>query len=432
MGSTKQPSSEDIKRNTRIIISMQEEIGALACILDIFKRNGISLSHIESRSSTRDPGEYDFLIEFKEGDCDLRAITDHLKQQSKYLQIVSPKAIVKDAVPWFPRKIQDLDQCKEHILTYGAELDADHPGFKDEVYRKRRRVFADIAYSYNHGQPIPRVEYTEEEIGTWRQIYRKLQDLYGKHACREFNHAFPLLVQNCGYCEDSIPQLEDVSNYLRGCTGFTLRPVAGLLSSRDFLSGLAFRVFFSTQYIRHHSCPFYTPEPDICHELLGHAPLFADPDFAQFSQEIGLASLGAPEEDILKLASCYWFTVEFGLCRQEGQLKAYGAGLLSSFGELEYSMSGKAQAKPFDPYVAGTQEYPITQYQPLYFVAESFSRVKDQMMAFASTIPRPFTVRYNPHTQRVDVIDSKEQIQSLLCDVACECHRVLEAIRKLN
>jgi len=203
--------------------------------------------------------------------------------------------------------------------------------------------------------------------------------------------------------ETTIPQLADVNEFTKSRTGFRMRPTAGLLSSRHFLNGLAFRLFFSTQYIRHHSVPFYTPEPDLVHELMGHAPLFADPDFADFSQEIGMASIGATDEQITALARCYWFTVEFGLCRQRGDLKIYGAGILSSFGEIEYSMGKNPDEKPeyreFDPLACAQEDFPITKYQPFYYIAESFIDAKHKMQAFADTMDKDFSVRWDVETR---------------------------------
>ncbi|XP_074112051.1 phenylalanine hydroxylase isoform X1 [Cotesia typhae] len=424
----------DSARSTCIIFSPNEEdeVGALGKYLQIFSEHKVNLLYIESRSSLRKVNGYEFVVECAPGG-NLGAAIEAVKAQCSYFSIISRNHKNNmDSVPWFPRRIRDLDKFANQILTYGAELDSDHPGFTDPVYRARRKYFADLAYNYKHGEPIPRVEYTEEEIATWGVVFNKLTELYPKYACREHNHVFPLLIENCGYRADNIPQLEDISRFLKDCTGFSLRPVAGLLSSRDFLAGLAFRVFHSTQYIRHSSKPLYTPEPDVCHEVLGHVPMLADPAFAQFSQVIGLASLGAPDEYIEKLATCFWFTIEFGLCRQHGELKAYGAGLLSSFGELEYALSGKPELRAFDPAKTALQKYPITEYQPVYFVAEDFEDGKEKMLKFAQTIPKKFGVRYDPYTQSINIIDSKYQIEELIINVNQEMEILMDAFKKLK
>jgi phenylalanine-4-hydroxylase len=423
--------------HTSLIFTMREEVGALSRALHVFEENGVNLQHIESRPSKQSLGDYDFFVDCRSDNLDgLQRTIDQLRMLARGLAVLSRNIDDSiggdDQMPWFPRNIADLDRFANQILSYGSELDADHPGFTDETYRSRRKIFADIAFNYRHGQPIPRVEYTPEEVTTWGTVFRNLTTLYKTHACHEFNHVFPLLVDNCGFRDDNIPQLQDVSDFLKDCTGFTLRPVAGLLSSRDFLAGLAFRVFHSTQYVRHPSVPNYTPEPDVLHELMGHAPLFADPSFAQFSQEIGLASLGAPDEYIEQLATCYWFTVEFGLCRQEGQLKAYGAGLLSSFGELEYCLSGKPEVINFDPPKTAVKSYPITQFQPTYYVAESFEDAKEKLRSYAVTIPRKFGLRYNPYTQTVEILDNTYQMAQMTTDIKGEIGRLEDALKKIS
>ncbi|XP_060100543.1 tryptophan 5-hydroxylase 2 isoform X1 [Heteronotia binoei] len=305
-------------------------------------------------------------------------------------------------------------------------------GFKDNVYRQRRKYFVDIAMNYKYGQPIPRVEYTPEEIKTWGTVFRELAKLYPTHACREYLKNFPLLTKYCGYREDNVPQLEDVSMFLKERSGFVVRPVAGYLSPRDFLAGLAYRVFHCTQYIRHGSDPLYTPEPDTCHELLGHVPLFADPKFAQFSQEIGLASLGASDEDVQKLATCYFFTIEFGLCKQDGQLRAYGAGLLSSIGELKHALSDKANVKTFDPKTTCLQECLITTFQEAYFVSESFEEAKEKMRQFAKSINRPFSVYFNPYTQSIEILKDTRSIENVVQDLRSDLNTVCDALSKMN
>jgi len=216
----------------------------------------------------------------------------------------------------------------------------------------RRWEIAKASLNYKLSDPeIPRIDYNKNENWVWGFCFKEIRKLLRQNACKETNFALDDMEEKVpGYNFTQIPQLDDISKYLRGKTGWRLKPVGGLLTQREFLNGLAFKIFHSTQYIRHHSRPHYTVEPDILHELIGHAPMFAHQDFADFSQLIGLASLGASEDELKKLAAIYWFTIEFGMLRDENnQLKAYGAGIMGSTTEIQYCVTDKPKFIPFDP-----------------------------------------------------------------------------------
>jgi len=256
------------------------------------------------------------------------------------------------------------------------QLDADHPGFHDAVYRRRRNEIARAALDYREG-PVPEIAYTEQEHDVWAEVWRHLDPLHDRYACRSYRDAGHRIALS----RERIPQLTEVNATIHPLLGFSMVPVAGLVASKAFLSQLGRDVFLSTQYMRHHSVPLYTPEPDVVHELIGHAATFADPTFVALNRAFGEAALRSQDdpETIERIGRLYWFTLEFGVVREAGALRVYGAGLLSSFGELgrferEEELSDwnvdEIASTPYDP----------TKYQEKLFVAPGFDAMANDVL----------------------------------------------------
>lgn len=248
-----------------------------------------------------------------------------------------------------------------------VRLNPDHPGFRDQDYRARRNRIAQIALAYRPGEVIPDAPYTPEEHEVWRTIWKALVPAQREHACAEYLES----VERLDLDPDRIPQLREVSEKVTAISGFRLEPVAGLVEPRVFLESLANGVFLCTQYIRHHSTPLYTPEPDVVHEIVGHGVTLASERLAELNRLFGKAvKRTTSAEQLDRLSRVYWFTIEFGVLDERGTVKAYGTGLLSSAGELE--VMHKAELRELDLEAVSSQAYDPTHYQPLLFCADSF------------------------------------------------------------
>lgn len=258
-----------------------------------------------------------------------------------------------------------------------VQLSPDHPGFRDLEYRARRNRIAQMALSYQPGQAIPEAPYTKEEHQVWQAIWKALEPAHQAHACAEYLAC----VRQLAFAPDRIPQLREVNEKVQALSGFRLEPVAGLVEPRVFLESLASGTFLCTQYIRHHSTPLYTPEPDVVHEIVGHAVTLASTRLAELNRLFGKAVKRTSSLEALnRLSRVYWFTVEFGVLRENGVLKAYGTGLLSSAGELEAMRD--AELLSLDIERASRHEYDPTRYQPVLFCADSFETMYDSLREF--------------------------------------------------
>lgn len=254
------------------------------------------------------------------------------------------------------------------------ELPLDHPGARDEEYRTRRDYIASLSKGFRQTGIITDVDYTDEEQSVWRYVAGELEELHEKRASPFYLQA----KKSLGISNDKIPQLSEMTKRLKETTGFRLAPIEGLVDTRAFLSWLSWRTMLSTQYIRHHSRPGYTPEPDIVHEAMGHIPMFTNKDFADFSQFIGHGARIATDEQLEGLGRLYWFTVEFGLVEADGETKAFGAGLLSSFKELEHAFSDEVERRPFVLEEVIAHDYTYSDMQPILYVAPSYKFLKEE------------------------------------------------------
>jgi phenylalanine-4-hydroxylase len=261
-----------------------------------------------------------------------------------------------------------------------VHLSDDHPGAGDPAYQARRNEIAALALAWKPGEPAPPVRYQDAEQEVWRTVSRELAPKHERLAIREFLEAKAALELPT----EAVPSLDLVSEHLRPLTGFHYAPAAGLVPLREFYGSLSERLFHSTQYVRHPASPLYTPEPDIIHEVVGHGHLLATPTFSELHRLTGEATHRlADEENLRFLSRVFWFTVEFGVVVEDGELKAYGAGILSSYGEIDEFR--EMEHRPIDLVEMGTADYDITHYQPVLYRAESLDEVREVVGGFFRT-----------------------------------------------
>ncbi len=258
------------------------------------------------------------------------------------------------------------------------ELEPGHPGLGDERYiRRRNELFALCRRHRLERLGPPIIPYTPEETRIWRDVSPKLDELHVKYASQLYLTAKRALA----ITTEEIPQLRHLSERLRRETNMHLVPAEGALPYRTFYEYIGGRGFPVTQFLRHGSHPEFTPEPDMIHDCLGHVPPLMNRDYAELLVLIGKAVASCTRGDhVLALKRFSWFSVEFGLVEEAGETKVFGAGILSSTGEIPYSLlAPEVTRRPFvTEEVVGT-DYDPSRMQDRLFVAPSLPFLRREL-----------------------------------------------------
>jgi phenylalanine-4-hydroxylase len=260
------------------------------------------------------------------------------------------------------------------------ELEPGHPGIGDANYVARRKdLFALCRKHRLERLGPPLIEYTPEETRIWREVAPKLHELHDKHACAIYLKA----KDDLAITESEIPQLRTISERLQRETNMHLVPAEGALPYRTFYEYIAQRGFPVTQFIRHGSHPEFTPEPDMIHDCLGHVPPLMNRDYAELLTLIGKAVATTTHGDqVLALKRFSWFSIEFGLIEEHGVTKVFGAGILSSTGEIPHSLfSRQATRRPFVTETVINTDYDPSQMQKDFFIAPSLPFLRRELEA---------------------------------------------------
>jgi phenylalanine-4-hydroxylase len=228
--------------------------------------------------------------------------------------------------------------------------------------------------------------YKEEDFRVWKTLYERQMTQLPDMACREYLRA----LEDVKFTADAIPDFTEVNAILGQYSGWSLTVVPNIIPNEKFFPLLAEKKFSATTWLRKMSELDYLEEPDMFHDVFGHVPLLSNPTFCAFFKglaDIAIKHLENPEV-IEMLGRMYWFTIEFGLIRENGDVKIYGAGILSSHGESKFCLSEEPTRLPFDVKTILQREYDNMRIQDTYFVIESFDQLFESLPEIEREVER--------------------------------------------